>query len=157
MTVFFVSPCRIICMLCQQTSSKRCFANVSITSYCDVTTTIRHCSLLEFGKGYTIKQSPRASPDRCCQSCGFPACFFVELRIFSKACGLLVFGLALIEICLFFGFVFCRFLFCGLFFFSNLMELLLFQFTAKDILGVLLWKFAHFGLVFLDLPPCFFI
>jgi len=37
-----------------------------------------------------------------------------------KTCGLLVFGLVLIEICLFFGLVFCRFLFCGLPFFQIL-------------------------------------
>jgi len=48
-----------ICMLCQQTSLKRWFANVNMTSYCDVTssvypvkmTTIRHCSILEFWRG----------------------------------------------------------------------------------------------------------
>jgi len=46
-------------MLCQQTSPKRWFANVDITSYCDVPnsiysvtmTTINHCSILEFGRG----------------------------------------------------------------------------------------------------------
>jgi len=50
---------RIVCMLCQQTSPKRWFANVNMTSYCDVTnsvyavtmTTIRHCSMWEFGYG----------------------------------------------------------------------------------------------------------
>jgi len=65
--------CRIICMLCQQTSPKRLFANVNVSSNCDVTnsvypvtmTTIRHCSILEFGRGHTIKQSPGASPDLC--------------------------------------------------------------------------------------------
>ena len=46
-----------------------------MTSYCDVTnsaypvtmTTIglRHCSILEFGRGHPIKQSPRASLDLC--------------------------------------------------------------------------------------------
>ena len=48
-----------ICMLCQQTSPKHWFANVNMTSYCDVTnsvypitkTTIRHCSILEIGRG----------------------------------------------------------------------------------------------------------
>jgi len=45
-------------------------------------------------------------------------CFFVELRVFLKACGLLVFGLVVNEICLLFGLVFCRFLFCGLLFFK---------------------------------------
>ena len=65
------SVCRIICMLCQQTS--RWFANVNMTSYCDVTksvypgamTTIGHCSILEFGRRHPLKQSPRASPDLC--------------------------------------------------------------------------------------------
>jgi len=50
------SMCRIICMLCQQTSPKRWFASVNMTSYCDVTnsvytvtmTTIRLCSILKF-------------------------------------------------------------------------------------------------------------
>ena len=40
------------------------------------------------------------------QPCGCPAnlgLFFVDLRVFLKACGLLVFGLVLIEICLFFA------------------------------------------------------
>jgi len=44
-----------------------------VMSYCDVTssvfpvtmTTIRHCSILEFGRGHRNKQSPRASPDLC--------------------------------------------------------------------------------------------
>jgi len=60
------SACRIICMLYQQTSPKRWFTNVTITSYYDVTnrvypvtmTTIYHCSILEFGRGHKIKQSP---------------------------------------------------------------------------------------------------
>jgi len=48
-----------ICALCQQTSPKYWFANVNMTSYCDVKnsvypitmTTTRHCSILEFGRG----------------------------------------------------------------------------------------------------------
>jgi len=94
-----------------------------------------------------------------CQPCGFPAklglffCgvagFYEGLRVacFWACCkwNLLVFWA-----CFFpdFCFVDC--------FFSNFTALLLFQFTAKGILGVLLWKFPHFGLVFSDLPPCFF-
>jgi len=39
----------------------------------------------------------------------------------------------------------------------NFMDILLFQFTEKWNLGVFLCKFAHFGLVFSDLPPCFCI
>ena len=62
-----------ICTLCQETSPKRWFANVNMTSYCDVTnivylvtmTTIRHCWILEFGRGHPIKQSSQASPDLC--------------------------------------------------------------------------------------------
>jgi len=38
------------------------------------------------------------------------ACVFVELRVCLKTYGLLVIGLVLIEICLFFGLVFRRFL-----------------------------------------------
>jgi len=77
-------------------------------------------------------------------------CFFVELRVFLKTCGLLVFGLVLIENCLFFA-DFC-FADC---FFSNFLALLLFQCTAKGILGVFLSKSAHFGLVFRICHPDF--
>jgi len=63
------------------------------------------------------------------------ACVFVELRVCLKTCGLLVIGLVFIEICLFFRFVFYRFLFRGLFFLF-FMALLLFQFTDYGILGV---------------------
>jgi len=67
------SACRKICMLCQQNSSQRWFPNVYMTSYCDVTnniyavtmTTVHHCSILDFDRGHTIKQSNRASPDLC--------------------------------------------------------------------------------------------
>jgi len=62
-----------ICMVCKQTSPKCRFAKVNMTSQYDVTnsvypvimTTMRHCSILEFGRGHPIKQSPRASPDLC--------------------------------------------------------------------------------------------
>ena len=50
-----------VCKLCQQTSPKCWFANVNMTSYCDVTNSVypltittiglRHCSILEFGRG----------------------------------------------------------------------------------------------------------
>jgi len=54
--------------------AKTLVANLNMTSCCDVTnnslypvtmTTIRHCSILGFGRGHPIKQSPRASPDLC--------------------------------------------------------------------------------------------
>ena len=48
----------------------------------------------------------------------FGLVFFVELRVFLKACGLLLFRHVSIDICLFFGLFFCRFMFCGLFFFQ---------------------------------------
>jgi len=59
-------------MLCQQTA-KTLVANLNMTSYCDVTnsvypvtmTTIHHCSILEFGKRHTIKQSSWASLGLC--------------------------------------------------------------------------------------------
>jgi len=63
----------------------------------------------------------------------FGLVFFVELRFFLKTCGLLVFGLILIEICLFFtdfSFADC--------FFSYFMALFLFQFTTKGMFGVFL-------------------
>jgi len=42
----------------------------SQTSYYLVTmTTMCHCSILEFGRGHTIKQSPRSSPDLCTPMC----------------------------------------------------------------------------------------
>jgi len=72
--------------------------------------------------------------------------FFVDLRFFLKTCGLLV----LTKICLFFA-DFCN----ADCFFSNCITCLLFQFTEKQNLGVFLCKFAHFGLVFSNLPPCF--
>jgi len=78
--------------------------------------------------------------NQCCQHCGFPAnlgLFFVELRVFLKTCRLLVFGLVLFEICLFFGLVFADVCFadCS---FSNFEALLLFECTAKSVLGVCL-------------------
>jgi len=67
------SACRIICMLCKQTALKCWFAKVNMTSYNAVTNsaypvtlcTIRDWSILEFGRGHTTKQSPRASSDLC--------------------------------------------------------------------------------------------
>ena len=42
----------------------------SQTSYYLMTmTTMRHCSILEFGRGHTIKQSARSSPDFCTPLC----------------------------------------------------------------------------------------
>ena len=58
---------------------------------------------------------------------------FCGVAGFLRTCGLLVFGLVLIEICLFFS-DFC-FADCV---FSNFMALLLFQCSAKGILGVFL-------------------
>jgi len=55
-----------------------------------------------------------------CQPCSFPAnlgLFFVKLRVFLDL-RVAFFGLVLIEICLFFGLVLYRFLFCGLLFFK---------------------------------------
>ena len=65
------------------------------------------------------------------------ACFFVDLLVFLKTCGLLVFGLVFTEFCSFFGLVFCRFLFCGLLCFKFDGNFL-FQFAPKGILGVFL-------------------
>jgi len=61
------SVCRIVCTLCQQTLPKLWFANVNVTSHCGVTnslypvtmTVIRHCSILDFGRGaYNQKFAP---------------------------------------------------------------------------------------------------
>jgi len=65
-TIFLLPlPYRCSGVLCQKSSPKRWFANVNMTSYCDVTnmeypvtiTTIRHCSIIEFGRG--IQSSSR--------------------------------------------------------------------------------------------------
>jgi len=53
--------------------AKTLVANVKMTSYYDATnsvypvtmTTIHQCSMLGFGRGHPIKQSPQASPDLC--------------------------------------------------------------------------------------------
>jgi len=63
------SGCGIACILCEQTLPKRYFANVNLTSNCDVTnslypvsmTTIRHWSILEFGRRAYIQA---VAPDR---------------------------------------------------------------------------------------------
>jgi len=77
------------------------------------------------------------------------ACFFCGVAGFLKTCRLLVFGLVLIEISLFFGLVFCRFLLCGLFFFSNF----------YGIFTVAIYCERHIGRVFVKICSfwaCFF-
>jgi len=72
---------------------------------------------------------------------GFPriwTCFYVELRDFLKTCGLLVFGLVLMEIGSFFWACFLQISVLWIAFFSNVMTLCLFYFTAKANLGVFL-------------------
>ena len=82
--------------------------------------------------------------------------FFREFGlVFLKTCGLLAFGLVLINICFFWACFFADFCTADCFF-SNL-AILLFHFTAKRNLGLFLCKFAHFGFVFSDLPYCFCI
>jgi len=71
---------------------------------------------------------------------------------FLKTCGLLVFGLVLIKICLFFA----DFSFAHCFLFKFYVTFVL-QFIAKRNLGVFLCKFAHFDLVFSDFPLWFCI
>ena len=76
----------------------------------------------------------------------------MDLRIwacFFKTCVLLVFGRFKLNLA-----CFCRFLFADCFF-SNLMTLLLFQFTAKQNLGVFLCNLAHLGLFFRICLPSF--
>jgi len=74
----------------------------------------------------------------------FGLVFFVDLRVFMKTCGLLVFGLVFADFCL----ANC--------FFSNFTALLLFHFTTKRNLDVFLCKFAHFGLFRICLPAFIF-
>ena len=77
------------------------------------------------------------------------ACFFVQLRVFLKTCGWLVFGLVLTEIysTCFLGLFFADFCFSDCFFFKFYGNFM-FQFAHKGILGVFLWKCGHFGFVF---------
>jgi len=103
-------------------------------------------------KNFTVRSSLVQRCHQCCQPCVFPAnlgLFFCGVAFFFKTCGLLLFGLVLIEICCFLGLFFAD---C---FFPNFLATLLFQFTAKGILGMFLWKFAHFGLVFRICHPVF--
>ena len=82
------------------------------------------------------------------------ACFFVDLRGFLKTCGLLV----LIKICLVFGLVFCRFLYCGLLFYKFYGYFSFSTCYCKTKFGLIyMCKFANFWLVFSDLYPCFCI
>ena len=83
------------------------------------------------------------------------AVLFVQLRFFFKACGLLVFALVVKWNLFVFWVCFLQISVLRIAFFSNFMALLLFQFTAKGILGVFLWKFPHFGLVFRICLPAF--
>ena len=97
---------------------------------------------------------------QCCQHCGFPAnlgLFFVELRVFLKACGLLLFRLISIDICLFFGLFFCRFMFCG-FFFQYLWHFCCFNVLLIKAYWVCFYEnLLILGLFFSDLPPWLFI
>jgi len=77
---------------------------------------------------------------------------FLWICGFFKTCGLLVFGLVLIEFCLFFG-LFLQISVLRIAFFSNFMALLLFEFTAKSILGVFLWSLLILGLFFWIFHP----
>jgi len=56
---------------------------------------------------------------------------FCGVAVFLKTCGLLVSGVVLNEICLFFGLVFRRFLFCGLPFFQILWHFCCFNVPLK--------------------------
>jgi len=75
-------------------------------------------------------------------------CFFCGFAVFWGDCGLLVFGFVLIEICLFFGLVFRRFLFCGLLFFK-----------FYGTFAVSIYCVRHIGRVFMKICSfwaCFF-
>ena len=77
---------------------------------------------------------------QCCQPCVLPAklgLFCCGVAFFLKTCWLLVFGLVLIEICLFFGFLFCRVLICRLLF------------------SQILWHFCRFNLLLKAYWACF--
>jgi len=77
--LFYYSPCPTSAMAspkyaCLSTNfAKMLVASLNMTLYCDVTnsiypitmTTMRHCSILDFGRGHPFKQSPRASPYLC--------------------------------------------------------------------------------------------
>ena len=80
------------------------------------------------------------------------ACFFVKLRFFLKTCGLLVFGLVLIEICFFFA----DFCFADCFFFKFYGTFAVSIYCWKHI-GRVFVKICSFWACFLVLPPCCFI
>jgi len=86
---------------------------------------------------------------QCCQPWGFPAnlgLFFCGVAFFFKTCGLLVFGLVLIEICLFFGLVFADICFADCFFFQ-----ISWHFSCLNLLLKAYWACFCEDLIILDL------
>jgi len=84
-------------------------------------------------------------------SCEFGFVFFVNL----KACGLLVFGLVFIKICLFFGLVFCRYLHCGLLFYQTSWPFCFFNLLQNEIWACFCRNLLILGLVFQSCFPVF--
>jgi len=87
----------------------------------------------------------------------FALVFFVELLVFLNACGLLLFRLVSIYICLFFGLFFCRFMFCGLFFFQYLWHFCCFNVLLKAYWMCFYENLLILGLIFrIYLPDILF-
>jgi len=85
------------------------------------------------------------------------ACFFVELRVFMKACGLLVFGLVVNEICLFFGLVFFQISVLWIAFFQILRHFCSFNLLLKAYWACFYENFLILGLFFRICLPAFFV
>ena len=87
----------------------------------------------------------------------FELVFFVELRVFLKTCGLLVFGLVLIEIYLFLGVVFCKFIFCRLLFCQIFLHFCCFYLLPTVCWACFYENLLILGLFFSICLPIFYI
>jgi len=79
----------------------------------------------------------------------------VNLSFFFKICGLLVFGLVLIKICLLFGLFFFRFLYCGLLFYQISWPFCSFNLVQNDIWAGFCVNFLILGLFFFGFSSLF--
>ena len=83
------------------------------------------------------------------------ACFSVELRVFLKTCGLLVFGLVLIEVCLFFWACFLQISVLGIAFFQILWHFCCLNLLLKVYCACLCENMLILGLFFRICHPDF--
>jgi len=87
----------------------------------------------------------------------FALVFLWSCGLFLKTCGLLVYGIILIEICLFFGLAFCRFLFCRLLFFQILWHFCRFNVLLKAYWACFCENLLILGLFFRICQPDFYL